>query len=276
MIRIIADSSLDRTKEMKEEENVEMIPFYIDLDGKEWIDNKDIDMHEFITAMGKAEHFSTACGSPHEFYTAMEAPGDILGITISSKLSGSYNSAMLGKQIYEENNPGKKNIHIFDSLSASPGLTLIYLKIRQLREKGKTFDEIRSEVETFISEMKTLFISMSLENLRKAGRLSNIKAFFAKKLHVVPVMGARNGYIEVFATARGAEKAYKKMVDMMSEMRKNFSDRVVAISHADNEKQAMTLKKIIEEKLHVKEIYVVPMGALNTLYADNKGIIVSF
>lgn len=276
MIRIIADSSLDRTKEMKEEENVEMIPFYIDLDGKEWIDNKDIDMHEFITAMGKAEHFSTACGSPHEFYTAMEAPGDILGITISSKLSGSYNSAMVGKQIYEDNNPGKKNIHIFDSLSASPGLTLIYLKIRQLREKGKTFDEIRSEVETFISEMKTLFISMSLENLRKAGRLSNIKAFFAKKLHVVPVMGARNGYIEVFATARGTEKAFEKMVKLMSKMRENFNDRVVAISHADNEKQAMTLKKIIEEKLHVKEIHVVPMGALNTLYADNHGIIISF
>lgn len=276
MIRIIADSSLDRTKEMKEEENVEMIPFYIDLDGKEWIDNKDIDMHEFITAMGKAEHFSTACGSPHEFYTAMEAPGDILGITISSKLSGSYNSAMLGKQIYEDNNPGKKNIHIFDSLSASPGLTLIYLKIRQLREKGKTFDEIRSEVETFISEMKTLFISMSLENLRKAGRLSNIKAFFAKKLHVVPVMGARNGYIEVFATARGTEKAFEKMVKLMSKMRENFNDRVVAISHADNEKQAMILKKTIEEKLHVKEIHVVPMGALNTLYADNHGIIISF
>lgn len=276
MIRIIADSSLDRTKEMKEEENVEMIPFYIDLDGKEWIDNKDIDMHEFITAMGKAEHFSTACGSPHEFYTAMEAPGDILGITISSKLSGSYNSAMVGKQIYEDNNPGKKNIHIFDSLSASPGLTLIYLKIRQLREKGKTFDEIRSEVETFISEMKTLFISMSLENLRKAGRLSNIKAFFAKKLHVVPVMGARNGYIEVFATARGTEKAFEKMVKLMSKMRENFNDRVVAISHADNEKQAMILKKTIEEKLHVKEIHVVPMGALNTLYADNHGIIISF
>jgi len=276
MIRIIADSSLDRTKEMKEDERVEIVPFIIDMDGSEWIDNEEINMRSFMEEMGKAKSFKTACGSPHSFYTAMEEPGDVFGITITSKLSGSYNSAMVGKQIYEEEHPGKKKIHIFDSLSASPGLTLIYLKIKQLREEGKAFEQIRSEVEAFIADMKTMFISVSLENLRKGGRLSNIKAFLAKTLQLVPIMGARNGYIEVFATVRGAENAFGKMVELMGEMRKNFSERIVAISHADNEKQALSLKKSIEEKLNAKKVYVFPMGALNTIYADKQGIIVSF
>jgi DegV family protein with EDD domain len=276
MIRIIADSSLDRTKEMKEEENVEIIPFHIDLDGKEWIDTEDINMNEFVKEMKEAEHFKTACGSPHSFYKAFETPGDVFGITITSKLSGSYSSAMLAKQLYEEEHPGRKKIHIFDSLSASPGLTLIHLKIKELRQKGRSFEEIRSEVETFIADMKTMFISVSLDNLRKAGRLSNLKAFFAKKLHVVPIMGARNGYIEVFSTARGSEKAFKKMIQLMSKMRKNFSEHIIAISHAGNEKQALILKKKIEEKLHAKKVYVFSMGALNTLYADKDGIIISF
>jgi DegV family protein with EDD domain len=276
MIRIIADSSLDRTKEMKEQENVETIPFHIELDGKEWVDTEDINMNVFMKAMKRAERFKTACGSPHSFYEAFEAPGDIFGITITSKLSGSYNAAMLAKQLYEEDHPGKKKIHIFDSLSASPGLTLIYLKIRELREKGRSFEEIRSEVEKFIADMKTMFISVSLDNLRKAGRLSNIKAFLAKRLHVVPIMGARNGYIEVFSTARGSEKAFKKMIKLMSEMRRNFGEHIIAISHSDNEKQALILKRKIEEKLHAKKVYVFSMGALNTLYADKGGIIIAF
>ncbi|HHX02663.1 MAG TPA: DegV family protein [Tissierellia bacterium] len=275
MIRIVGDSSLDLNEELLQGEVVPKVPFRIDLDGVEWRDTPDVDLEKFRAAMGEARHFKTACGSPQEFYEAFEKEGDVFAITITSKLSGSYNAAVLGKQLYEQAHPDKK-IHIVDSLSASTGLALVYIKLKELIDKRFSFEEIRDEAENFVANMRTFFISQSLENLRKAGRLSNIKALMGRLLRVIPIMGATDGVIEPFATARGKQKAFMKLVDLIEEAAENVTEKVLAISHADNLEDALTLKEAIGKRINFKAIHIIPMGALNTLYADNKGIIVSF
>lgn len=275
MIRIVGDSSLDLTEELSQGEFVPKVPFRIDFDGVEWRDTPDVNLEEFRAAMAAAEKFQTACGSPQEFYEAYEGEGDVFAITITSKLSGSYNAAVLGKQLFEADFPEKK-VHIVDSLSASPGPVLIYLKLKELIATGISFEEITAEIENFVANMRTFFISQSLENLRKAGRLSNISALLARLLRVVPIMGATNGIIEPFAKARGKEKAFEKLVDLIEEAAENAKDRILAISHANNLEDAKKLMEAVKKRVPFKDIHIVPMGALNTLYADNKGIIVSF
>lgn len=134
MIRIVGDSSLDLTEEFHHGEFVAKVPFRIMLDGVEWRDTPDIDMEAFRKAMSEAKHFQTACGSPQEFYDIYDGEGDVFALTITSKLSGSYNAAVLGKQLYQQDYPDKK-IHVVDTLSTSTAAALIYMKIRELIDK---------------------------------------------------------------------------------------------------------------------------------------------
>ena len=128
-------------------------------------------------------------------------------VTLSSQLSGSYNSAVLGKNLFEEGNAQKK-IHIFNSKSASIGETLIGLKIQECEEAGKTFEEVVETVDAYIEEMNTYFVLETLETLRKNGRLSNLKAMIANTLNIKPVMGStKEGAICQLAQARGMNKA---------------------------------------------------------------------
>ncbi len=275
MIRIVGDSSLDLTEEFHHGEFVAKVPFRIMLDGVEWRDTPDIDMEAFRKAMSEAKHFQTACGSPQEFYDIYDGEGDVFALTITSKLSGSYNAAVLGKQLYQQDYPDKK-IHVVDTLSTSTAAALIYMKIRELIDKKISFEEIRDEVEALAKSMRTFFISQSLENLRKAGRLSNIAGLIGKLLRFMPVMGSDDGVIVPYGIARGKKRAFEKLVDLIEEKAENVTEKVLAISHADNLEDALKLKETIKQRIRFKAIHILPMGALNTLYADVKGIVVSF
>ena len=134
--------------------------------------------------------------------------GHVYVVTLSGKLSGSYNSAVLAAQLYNEEHEEDKQIHVFNSKSASIGETLIGLKIQELEESGASFEEIVTEVESYISSMNTFFVIETLETLRKAGRLSGLKAFVANTLNIKPVMGStKEGTIQQLGQARGMKKA---------------------------------------------------------------------
>lgn len=274
-MKIIADSSLDIPEGKRSEYPIAKVPFSVRFDDKTYVDTDDVDLKAFEASMVKSKSFQSACPSPNDFYESFDDENMVFGITITSKLSGSYNSAILAKNLYLEEYPNKR-VHIFDSLSASTGPFLTYLKIRELREAGRSFEDIIGEVSTYISKMETMFISQSLDNLIKAGRMSNMKGIIAKALNIVPIMGANDGTIELFEKARGQKRAFNRLLDMIGERGGDLKDKIVAISHADYEEQALKLKAAIEKKFKPKRIYILKMGALTTLYADRKGIIISF
>ena len=136
-------------------------------------------------------------------------------ITLSSHLSGSYNSAVLGMNLYREKY-GKKQIHVIDSESASCGETQIVKKLVELEEQGLSFEEIVKQIEEFRSNVHTYFVLDNLDTLRKNGRLSRVKAFVASTLAVKPVMGSTDdGNIVQRGQAIGMKKALVKMADII-------------------------------------------------------------
>ena len=197
--------------------------------------------------------------------------GPIFGVTISSRLSGSYNAAQLGRKLYYEGG-GKEKIHIFDSKSAGGGPSLIFYKIQELYREGRGFEEIVDFIEDYRDRMKTMFVSESLDNLAKAGRLSNIKHRIAKVMNILPVMIAEDGLIVHKASARGSKKAFRKMVEALVEF--NPEGKWLSINHSGNEKWANYVKEELE-KAGVKKVFFQRTTLLNTLYLDLNGVIVS-
>lgn len=128
-------------------------------------------------------------------------------MTLSEKLSGSYNSAVLGKNLYLEDHPDAK-VYVFNSCSASVGETLIGLKIQELEEKGLSFEEVVEQTEAYILSQDTWFVLENLDTLRKNGRLGTVKALVATALKIKPVMGSTDeGTIIQLDQARGMKKA---------------------------------------------------------------------
>ena len=197
-------------------------------------------------------------------------------VTLSGKLSGSYNSAVLAAQLYHEEHEDSKQIHVFNSKSASIGETLIGLKIQELEESGASFEEIVTEVESYISSMNTFFVIETLETLRKAGRLSGLKAFVANTLNIKPVMGStKEGTIQQLGQARGMKKALSKMVEDMLKVTKNCESRVLAISHCNCPERAQFVKDTIEKVAKFKKIVIVNTAGVSSMYANEGGVILS-
>ena len=198
----------------------------------------------------------------------------VYAVTLSAELSGSYNSAVLGRNLLHEEQPDKK-IYVFNSRSASIGETLIGLKIQECEEAGYTFEEVVSTVEEYIAEQNTFFVLDNLETLRKNGRLSTVKAFVASALKIKPVMGATpEGTICQLDQARGINKALIKMVQHIVDKTINSEKKVLAISHCNCLDRAMLLKNAIQEKLPVKKIVVLDTAGVSSMYANDGGVIV--
>ena len=202
--KIIGDSCLDLTKEMRKDPCYSMIPLTLMVGERHFVDDETFDQKEFIKAVKEyPECPKSACPSPEMFKEAYCCEEEnVFVITLSAALSGSYNSAVLAKSLYEEEH-GKKNILVLDSKSASSGQLNIALYIRELCDQGLEFDEICERAAAYRDRINTYFVLESLDTLKKNGRLTGLQAFFATKLNIKPVMGADNGTIIKLDQARG-------------------------------------------------------------------------
>lgn len=277
MYKLIAGSSCDLTEEMKKELDIDLVPFTITIDEKEYLDDEDIDLKEMIKDMNDSEEaVQTACPSPGAFLEAYGDHKNIFVVTISSKLSGAYNSAMTAKDMALEKDK-EKFIHVFDSKSASAGETLVALKLKEEIEKGISRDEIIKNVEEYIDEIQTFFILESLQNLIKNGRISKTSGLIANVLQFKPIMSDDgSGNIELFQRVRGKNRAFKRLVKAISEKGFVCEEKKLVITHVDALKRAERLKKEIENKYNFKEVLIVKTGGLCSAYADDGGIVLVY
>ena len=275
--KIVADSSCDLNEELKKNLNVSLVPFKIDVDDKKFIDDESMDSMELIKAMRNSPNpVKTSCPSPGDFVTEYKRADNIFAVTISSQLSGTYNSAVLAKEMVKEEDPNKF-IHVFDSKSASIGETLISMKIQELVEKQLNNFEIVEKVESYINGMKTFFILESLDNLIKNGRISKTKGLIANVLNLKPIMGATDeGEIKLVENVRGTKKAFKRLVEIIGETGEKFEEKILAISHANALEKAEELKREIQSRYNFKDIIVVKTAGLSTAYAYDGGVILVF
>lgn len=275
--RIVADSSCDLNEGMQEQLNIDLVPFNISVDDEHFVDDKNLDVSQLIKSMKKSPNpIKTSCPSPGDFLKYFRKADNIFGVTISANLSGTYNSAVLARDMALKEDPNKF-VHIFNSKSASVGETLVALKIDELIKEKLNHMEIVEKVEEYIEQMKTYFILESLDNLVKNGRISKTKGLIASVLNFKPIMGEDGeGNIELVENIRGSKRAFNRLVEIIGETKENFEDKVLAISHANALEKAMALKEKIQELYNFKEILIIETKGLSTAYANDGGVILAF
>ncbi|SFG16546.1 EDD domain protein, DegV family [Lachnospiraceae bacterium C7] len=278
MYKIIIDSCGELTEELKKDGHFVNVPLELEVNGYHIVDDETFDQLDFIKRVKESPVGpKSACPSPERFMQEFEGDyDDIFVITLSDKLSGSYNSAVLAKNIYEDEHGTDKNIYVINSRSASIGQTVIGMKVQEFEEAGMPFEEITKKIEEYTDLIDTYFVLETLETLRKAGRLSNVKAFIANTLNIKPVMGSTDeGSIQQLGQARGMKKALAKMVDFIIENATNPEERIMAISHCNCPGRAEYVKGLLESRANFKKIIVVETAGVSTMYANDGGIVVA-
>ena len=271
--KIIGDSCLDLTKEMRKDPCYSMIPLTLMVGERHFVDDETFDQKEFIKVV--KEYPESACPSPEMFKEAYCCEEEnVFVITLSAALSGSYNSAVLAKSLYEEEY-GKKNILVLDSKSASSGQLNIAMYIRELCDQGLEFDEICEKAAAYRDRMNTYFVLESLDTLKKNGRLTGLQAFFATKLNIKPVMGADNGTIIKLDQARGIQKALQRMAEIAVKEAGTTKDKRLVIAHCNAPERAQFMKEKLCSMAEFKEVVITDTCGVSTVYASDGGVILA-
>ncbi|MGN0428242.1 MAG: DegV family protein [Agathobacter sp.] len=278
MYKIVIDSCGELPEDLKKDGHFCNVALELEIDGYRIKDDETFNQLDFLRRVKESIHGpKSACPSPESYMSAYEGEAEhVYVVTLSGKLSGSYNSAVLGADLYKEEHEDNKQIYVFNSRSASIGETLIGLKVQEFEEAGYSFEEVVKKTEEYISGMNTFFVLETLETLRKAGRLSNLKAFVANTLNIKPVMGStKEGTIQQLGQARGMKKALSKMVENMLAKTKDCENKILAISHCNCPERAEFVKNTIEKLAHFKKIVIVNTAGVSSMYANDGGVIIA-
>ncbi len=274
--KIVVDSCCELPKELLNDERFERVPLCLEVGEYRILDDETFDQAEFLKRVAAyPKSPKSSCPSPERFMEAYHVEAEhIYAVTLSSHLSGSYNSAVLGKNLFLETY-GEKKIHVVDSESASCGEAQIALKIMELEEAGLPFEEIVEQVENFRDQINTYFVLDNLETLRKNGRLSNVKALVASTLSIKPVMGADKGVIIQRGQSIGIKKALGKMAALVAAEAKDASKKRLMITHCNAPERAELVKQMILEKAVFREVIVLDTKGVSSMYANDGGVIVT-
>lgn len=275
--RIIGDSCTDLPKEVKEDPHFKLVPLTLIVDNGSIVDDESFHQADFLEKVRLSPNSpKSACPSPEDYMNYFDFEGDIYIVTLSSQLSGSYNSAELAKKLYLEEHPDKK-VEVIDSRSASVGQTLIAMKIKELIEQKLPFESVVEKIHAFRDSLKTKFVLESLDTLRKNGRLSGLQAVICSALNIKPVMGATpEGTICKVDQARGIVKALLAMVKSIEEDVIKPGERILGIAHCNNYERALFVKEEIMKRIPFKDFFIVNTAGVSSMYANEGGIITAY
>lgn len=274
--KIIVDSCGELPEKYKNDAHYESVPLSMQVDEFLIVDDETFEQADFLKKVAESPNCpKSSCPSPERYMEAYDCDAEhVYAVTLSGNLSGSYNSAVLGKNLYHEEY-GDKKIHVFDSCSASVGETLIALKIEECEKAGMSFEETVETVTAYRDAQNTYFVLETLEVLRKNGRLSNLKAFVANALNIKPYMGATpDGQIIQLGQTRGINRAVLKMIDCLVNEVKDSENKIVAISHCNCPQRAAMAKAEILKRIPVKDVIILDTRGISSMYASDGGIII--
>ena len=254
---LVADSACDLHSLEGGGDSVDFttIPFTIRIGGTEYIDNENIPVDEMLEANEThAEIAQTACPSPEDWREKFAAPGPVIAFTISSALSGSYNSACTAKTMMQEEDPGKQ-IAVIDSKATGPEEAMLIWKARNLILEGREFDAIERELNETAEKIHTSFALASYHNLIKNGRVSRLKGFM-----------------------RGRARGSRSMIRFLTEelQKVGLAGKQIVISHCMNEKDARDLMSALLAVFPDVKVLVQPTRGLDSFYAERGGLIVGY
>ena len=269
--KIVADSSCD----MWELNGVDfaVAPITISTDNKHYVDNQELDVHLMSEDLAKYKGVShTACPSVGSWLDCFEGYDEVFVITLTGSMSGTYNSAMTAKGIYEEENDNVK-VHVFDSLSTGPEMRLLIEKLKDFIEEDLPFEEIVEKGQDYLNHSRLFFALKSLHNFAMNGRVSKTVASAIGVLNIsIFATASEEGTIQQISKCRGEKKVVKSMIEHLENA--GYHGGKVRISHADNLKLAHNVRDKILELYPNADIIVYPMGGLCTYYAEIGGLLV--
>ncbi|MGN8875060.1 DegV family protein [Pseudoflavonifractor sp. HCP28S3_F10] len=275
--RIVVDSCCDLTPAMLADPCFVKVPLTIQVGPHSFVDDAAFDQATLLWRMKESEDApTTSCPSPAAYLEAFgTGEDDIYVVTLSALLSGSHNSAAQARLMFLEEHPNA-NVHIFNSCSASSGEVLPALKIRELAQSGMDFSSVVDQVSRFISEMETLFVLETLDNLRKNGRLSRLQSIVTGTLKIKLLMGATpEGEICKRGQALSVRQALSKMVSLMAADEKH-QGRILCITHCNCLERAFSLKEMVLKSCRFRDIILCETHGISTVYANDGGVIAAY
>lgn len=274
--RIVVDSCCELPEQYKNDERFISVPLTLEVGGEKIVDDETFDQKDFLAKVAACPQCPrSACPSPEKYMESYEGDVDeVYVVTLSSHLSGSYNSAAVGRDMYIEKH-GEKKIHIVDSESASCGETQQAMKILEYKEAGLSFEETVRKVEDYKLKMRTYFVLDNLETFRKNGRISNVKAIVVSSLNIKPIMVGVRGSIEQSGQAIGTNKALTKMADQIVAKMPDIEQRTLMITHCNCPQRAGYMLDLMKKRASYKDIVVMDMAGVSSMYANDGGVIVT-
>ena len=277
-IRVIIEGSTDFPKELLDKMGVKVVGINIAFGEENYIGGVDINEETFYQKMkGCKELPKTSSPSPEKFIEMFDCEEEeILIITLTSKLSSTYSSAVLAKNIYLEHNPGvNKRIAVVDSLSGSIGVGLMVYKANKLIQEGKSLKEVTEYLEDIKTDIAFYGVLNTLDNAIKGGRVNPIAGKLINALNFKVIIEISEGVVKPIDKARGESNSLKKLLEIVKNNVNDTTNKTLVIGHSNCEEKAYKIAKQIEENYEYKDIIISSIGPVMGTYTSEGAILIA-
>ena len=276
-IKLITDGSCDLSPEIIEKGKVEIVDVMVSFDDKSYSTRTDITIPQFYEMMRDYKELpKTSCPSPNQFLDAFDCEEDnIIVLCLTSKLSGIYNSAVLAKNMYEEEYGNKKRIEIIDSTTGSIGQALLVSKVADMINEDKDMDEIINTIEKLKNELVFYGALHTLENAIKGGRINAIAGKIIGALNLKAIIHIADGLVKPIDKARGDKNSINKVIDYIKDNMDKTSKTKLAIGHANCPEKALKIKEVLENYHKFEEVHIMEVGPSMGVYTSEGAVLVA-
>ena len=270
--QIVSDSASDLLE--LADINFSTVPLHIVVDGTDFADDARLSVPNLLDKLRNGKSSTTACPSPDDWITAFHDADRVFCVTITSGLSGSYNSAVIAKDIYEEKHPDRK-VYIIDSLATGSKMVMLCEKLRELILAGHDAEEIYRQIKEYNEHCFLYFALASLDNLARNGRVSPILAKGIKILGIRIVgTASTEGMLEPLSKCRGDKRSIPAIIEYMKE--KGYQGGRVVITHNGNHEAAMELKRQLKTTFGTRSGEIHRTRGLCSYYAEPGSVMLAF
>lgn len=272
-IKIVSDSSSDLL--MLNSVEFASSPMKIITAKGEFVDDENLNVEEMANFFNEyKERSQTSCPNPADWLDAFGDADDIICVTITSALSGSYNSACTAKELYETENEGKR-VFVLDTLSPGPEITLIVRKLEALVKSGMAYEGVCDKIQEYTKRTGLVFMLKSLKNFAANGRVSPLVAKLVGFAGICIVGKASDeGTLEPTHKCRGENRSLETLINDLKEL--GLKNGKVSIGHCQNEGAATKLKQMIESTFEKAQVEIHKLRGLCSFYAEKGGLLVGF
>ena len=273
-IKIITDGSCDLSHEVLNKFNINVVPLGVSFGEEHYTAGVDIDNKEKKTKMKESKELpKTFCPSPENFCKEYQCEEDkIIVIALSSKLSGTYNSASLARELYLSEHK-EKDIRVIDSMTGSIGAGLLLIKAAKMISEGKDIDEIVEAIENLKEKISFYGTLETLENAIKGGRINPLAGKIIGALNFKAIVQIKDGVVKPIDKARGESNSIKKVANYITSSIEDTKDKILCLMHANCPEKAHKLLSIIEKTHKFDEVYISEVGPVMGTYTSEGAVL---